>query len=139
MVDKYTTWRQLKDNRSFTYGDIWLVRDELIRLMPSDRLENHRNIHPSRAVVIVQNCDENDDEESILIRVAPLSTQIRFLQKFDVELEPGKDGVKEGCMVQVQLTQPVLKKDLFKTVGKISDEKKEEIAAVKLELLGIQL
>lgn len=139
MADKYTTWKELKDKRDFSYGDIWLVRDELIRLMPSDRLEDIRHIYPSRAVVIVQNCDENNDEESILIRVAPLSTQIRFLQRFDVELVPGKDGVKEACMAQIQLSQPVVKKDLFKTVGKISDEKKEEIAAVKLELLGIQL
>lgn len=139
MADKYTTWNELKDNRSFSYGDIWLVRDELIQLIPSDRLEDNRTIYRSRAVVIVQNCDENDDEESLLIRVAPLTTQTRFLMKFDVLLKPGIDGVKSECMAQIQLSQPVLKKDLFKVVGKISDEKKEEMAAVKLELLGIQL
>lgn len=42
-------------------------------------------------------------------------------------------------MAQIQLTQPILKKDLYEKVGEISTEKKEEIAAVKLELLGINL
>lgn len=139
MVDKYTTWNELKDNRRFSYGQLWLVRDELIHLLPSDRLEEHRNTYPSRAVVIVQNCDENADEESLLIRIAPLSTQTRFLQKFDVLLFPETDGVISKCMAQVQLSQAVLKKDLFKPVGEISTEKKEEIAAVNLELLGIEL
>ncbi len=139
MVDKYTTWGELKDNRRFSYGEIWLLRDELIGLLPSDRIEGHRHLYPSRAVVIVQNCDENDDEESVLIRVAPLSSQIKFLGEFDVLLLPGIDGVKTECIAQVQLSQAVIKKDLYRLVGEISDGKKAKIAAATLALLGIEL
>ena len=89
--------------------------------------------------MVVQNCLENNDENSIIIEVAPLTTTTKYLQKFDVLLLRDKDGVKQDCMVQVQLSQPVLKKDLFKKVAEISPEKKEEIAAVKLNLLGIDL
>lgn len=144
MVRTYKDREKLKDSREFAFGEIWKVRDELIRLLPSDRMDDKRTIYPSRTVVIVQNCLENNDEESLLIRVAPLSTTVEYLQKFDVLLLPNeenvkKDDVKEKCMAQIQLSQPILKKDMFEKVGEISKEKKEEIAAVKLSLLGIDL
>jgi len=64
MVRTYSKRADLKDSREFAYGEIWKLRDELIRLLPSDRLEGDRHIYPSRTVVIVQNCLENNDEES---------------------------------------------------------------------------
>lgn len=139
MSEQYNEVEDLKDTREFEFGEIWLLRDELIRLLPSDRIVNRRKMHYSRAVLVVQNCLENNDEESLLIRIAPLSTTIRFEQKFDIRLHPATDGVKDECMAQVQLTQPILKKDMFKRVGMISDDKKQEIAAAKLELLGVDL
>ena len=139
MSEQYNDLDELKDTREFAFGEIWLLRDELIRLLPSDRIINRRNMHYARSVVVVQNCLENNDEESLVIRIAPLSTTIRFEQKFDVRLHPNDDGVRSECMAQVQLTQPILKKDMFKKVGEISDTKKQQIAATKLELLGIDL
>lgn len=144
MVKTYSERIDLKDKREFAFGEIWKLRDELIRLLPSDRMDGERKIYPCRTVVIVQNCLENNDEESLLIRVAPLTTTTEYLQKFDVLLLPNeenvkKDDVKDKCMAQIQLSQPILKKDLFQKVGEISQEKKEEIAAIKLNLLGIDL
>jgi mRNA interferase MazF len=139
MSELYNEVKDLKDTREFAFGEIWLLRDEFIRLLPSDRVLGKRKIYPSRSVLVVQNCLENNDDESLLIRIAPLSTTIRFEQKFDIRLHPGIDEVKDECMAQIQLTQPILKKDMFKKVGEISVEKKEEVAAAKLELLGIDL
>ncbi|MBC8587473.1 type II toxin-antitoxin system PemK/MazF family toxin [Paratissierella segnis] len=144
MSKQYKDLEALKDDREFAFGKIWKLRDELIRLLPSDRVVNKRNLHPSRTVLVVQNCLENNDEESLLIRVAPITTTIRFLQKFDVLLYPNegdikRDDVLRKCMAQIQLTQPILKKDMYEKVGEISNEKKEEVAAIKLELLGINL
>jgi len=139
MVKTYSKRDDLRDSREFAYGEIWQLRDELIRLLPSDRVPGSRNTYFSRTVVIVQNCLENNDNESLIIEVAPLTTTIEYLQKFDVPLLPGEDGVQRECMAQVQLSQPVLKKDLFKKVGEISTKKKEDIAAIKLNLLGIDL
>ncbi len=139
MSEKYNEVEDLKDTREFVFGEIWILRDNLISLLPSDRVVNRRNMHSSRPVLVVQNCLENNDEESLLIRVAPMSTTIRFEQKFDIRLHPATDGVKDECMAQVQLTQPILKKDMERKVGMISDDKKQEIAAAKLELLGVDL
>ena len=144
MVELYKDVQDLKDTREFAFGEIWKLRDELIRLLPSDRVVDKRKIHYSRTVLVVQNCLENNDEESLLIRVAPITTTIRFLQKFDVLLYPNegdikRDDVLRKCMAQIQLTQPILKKDMYEQVGEISNEKKEEVAAIKLELLGINL
>ncbi len=139
MSEQYNEVKDLKDSREFAFGEIWLLRDELIRLLPNDRIIGKRKNYSSRAVLVVQNTLENNDEESLLIRITPMTTTIRFEQRFDVILHPNSDQVKRKCMAQVQLSQPILKKDMFKKVGMISDGKKEEIAAVKLELLGIDL
>ena len=139
MSELYNEVEDLKDVREFTFGEIWILKDELIRLLPSDRVVDKRNLHTARAVLVVQNCLENNDEESLVIRIAPMSTQIRFEQKFDVLLHPDNDEVKDECMAQIQLTQPVLKKDMHRKVGEISADKKEEVAAAKLELLGVDL
>lgn len=64
MSEQYNEVEDLKDTREFEFGEIWLLRDELIRLLPSDRIVNKRNMHYSRAVLVVQNCLENNDEES---------------------------------------------------------------------------
>jgi hypothetical protein len=142
MVEKYESRALVKDGRPFSFGEIWKVRDELISLLPSDRIENGRNVHFSRTVVIVQNCQENNDEESYIIRVAPLAHRIEFQEKFDIILYPDlpdipRDGVTCECMVQLQLTQPMLKIDLYEKVGEISDTKKEEIAAIILSMIGL--
>ncbi|MCM3761020.1 type II toxin-antitoxin system PemK/MazF family toxin [Alkalihalobacillus oceani] len=144
MVRTYNARDDLKDSREFSFGDIWKLRDELITLLPTDRIDGKRKLYPSRTVVVVQNCLENNDEESLIIEVAPLTTTTRFLQKFDVLLHPNegekeRDNVKEECMAQIHLSQPMLKKDMYEKVGEISTEKKEEIAAIKLNLLGIDI
>ena len=70
--------------------------------------------------------------------------QLYSFGKFDVLLYPNEEDIKKDdvltkCMAQIHLVQPVLKKDMYEKVGEISVEKKEEIAAIKLELLGINL
>ncbi|WCK55131.1 type II toxin-antitoxin system PemK/MazF family toxin [Aneurinibacillus sp. Ricciae_BoGa-3] len=144
MAQKYNARRDLLDNREFKFGQIWKLRDKLIRLLPSDRIEDDRTYYASRTVVVVQNCIENNDEDYLIVRVAPLTTTVEFEQKFDVILYPNdgdekKDDVKEKCMAQVQLTQPILKKDMFEVVGEISNEKKNEVAAAIMKMLGIDM
>lgn len=144
MSRQYRDLEVLKDNREFVFGEIWKLRDELIRLLPSDRVVSKRKLHPSRTVIVVQNCLENNDEDSLIVRVAPITSTIQFFGKFDVLLYPNEEDIKKDdvltkCMAQIHLVQPVLKKDMYEKVGEISVEKKEEIAAIKLELLGINL
>ena len=79
MLKTYDAKLDLRDNREFAYGEIWKLRDELIRLLPNDRIDGKRNIHPCRTVIIAQNCLENNDEESLLIEIVPLTTTIEYL------------------------------------------------------------
>ncbi|MGE5632002.1 MAG: type II toxin-antitoxin system PemK/MazF family toxin [Caulobacteraceae bacterium] len=139
MVVNYSNRSELIDDRQFAFGEIWKLRDELIRLLPSDRIKNERTIYKCRTVVIVQNSKENNDENYLLIRIAPLTTTVEFEQIFDVVLLPNKDEVKDKCMAQIQLTQPILKKDLFEKVGEISIDKKNEIAATIMKMVGIDI
>lgn len=144
MAEKYKDRSVIKDKRQFQFGDIWKVKDELVTLLPSDRVQNGRNPHYCRTVVIIQNCLENCDEESPIIRIAPLAHRIEFAENFDVLLDPDlpdkkRDGVDTECMVQLQLAQPILKIDLYEKVAEVSQGKKEEIMATILNMVGIDL
>lgn len=144
MAHKYKDRSQIKDDRQFAFGEVWKVRDELITLLPNDRIEKARNLHPSRTVVVIQNSLENCDEESPIIRIAPLAHRIEFQEKFDVILYPDlldekRDGVIRECMVQLQLTQPMLKIDMFEKMAEVSEAKKEEIMAVIFNMLGLDI
>lgn len=142
MVDKYQNFEALEDDREFCFGDVWKVRDELISFPRADRVEGKRNIHFCRLVLITQNCDENNNKYSPIIQVAPLSTTVQFQGKFDILLHKNIDIFDtnaEQSMIELQLEQPMLKKDLFEKVGYISEEKMYEIIALKSELMGLDL
>lgn len=142
MVNKYKQFESLEDDRIFSPGDVWKIRDELISFPSADRVKGKRNVHPCRLVLITQNCEENSNKYFPIIRVAPLSTQIKHQQKFDILLDKGVDifGTNsQKCMIELQLEQPILKKDLFEKVGYISDDKWNEVIALKTEIMGIDL
>ena len=142
MVDKYKRYSIIEDDREFVFGDVWKVRDELISLLPADRVKGQRNIHPCRLVVITQSCDENNNKYFPIIQVAPLTSKMKFMQKFDIPLEKDTDIFdtnEDKCMLRMQLEQPMLKKDLYEKVGYISEDKKYEVIALKAELMGLDL
>ena len=137
VVQKYN-WDYIEDSREFALGEIWTVRDELLSLLPADRVHGAReNYYPSRTVVVIQNSEENTDPTYPVIRVVPLTSQVRFMREFDVELNPQLDSVKKTCIARVQLAQPILKNDLYQKVGDISQDKIYEILAVEMKLIGI--
>lgn len=141
MAIKYDNFNAIEDDRSFAFGEIWKVRDCLVSLLPTDRVNVVRTIHPCRLVVITQNCDENDNKYFPIIRVAPLASNTRYLQKFDIKLIKDIDaqGINKDCMIQMHLEQPMLKVDLFEKVGYISEDKEFEVIALEAELIGLDL
>ena len=141
MVNKYQNFHVIEDDRSFIFGEIWKVRDELVSLLPTDRVNVNRTIHPCRLVVVTQSCMENSNKFFPIIRVAPLASDIRYKQKFDIELQKGIDatGIDKTCMIQMQLEQPMLKKDLYEKIGEISEDKEYEVTVIQSELIGLDL
>ena len=141
MVTKYKDFDVIEDDRSFAWGEIWKVRDALVTLLPTDRVNVPRNIHPCRLIVITQNCEENNNKYFPVIRVAPLASDIKYQQKFDILLKKDIDatGIDKTCMIQMHLEQPMLKKDLFEKVGEVSEDKLYEIIALEADLIGLDL
>ncbi len=142
MVNKYKKRKDIEDDREFIFGEVWKVRDELISLLPTDRMKCKRNLHPCRLVVITQNCDKNNMKYYPVIQVAPLTTKTQFKEEFDILLEKDVDIFNTNankCMMRIQLEQPMLKKDLHEKVGYISEDKRYEIIALKAELMGLDL
>lgn len=139
MYNKIRAYRDLsilKDNRKFKFGSIWQVRDILINIPNIDRF-NKRKYHFSRCIVVIDNSKENFNDDSLLISIVPLSHQIDCKRKFDIELFPEKDNVKENSIMMLDYIQPILKKDLYKCVGEISEDKKYELLDIIMEKLGV--
>ena len=138
-VIKYSSKSDLIDNREFELGQIWLINDEFLAIPQADRIENSRQAHEKRAVVIVQNNDQNYNKMCPIITVAPLSHRVDLKRKYDVELSAAKDNVLQDSVAQLPLSQPVLKVDLNELKGTISTEKMAEIIDAQLERLGVDI
>lgn len=135
-VISYKNLEDIKDNRQFIFGAIWKVRDALINIPNIDRL-NKRTYHFTRCVIIVDNSKENFNEDSLLISIAPISSKVEFKRKFDIDLIENEDDVLEDSILMLDYVQPMLKKDLYKCVGNISEEKRYELLESIMIKLGI--
>ncbi|MBK5239826.1 type II toxin-antitoxin system PemK/MazF family toxin [Clostridium sp.] len=122
----YKSIEDIKDNRTFIFGQIWQVKDELISIPNADRL-NNRNLHFSRCIIIVQNNLNNFNPESVIISVAPISSRTDCERENDVILLKDKDEVKEDSIIMLDYIQPLLKIDLYRCVGEISEESKYDV------------
>lgn len=134
----YRREEELIDEREFEFGQIWQIRDSLISIPDADRLGN-RNEHFCRTVIVVDNNPQNSNPFTPVITVAPLSHRVDCLREFDIPLYKDKDRVAEDCILRMSLAQPVLKKDLYKCVGMISMDSRDEIIDIQLQKVGINL
>ena len=132
---KYTN-EKLIDDRIFSIGDIWLIRDKFIAIPTADRV-GFRDIHPSRCVIVIDNNSQNNNKMFPIITVAPLSHRVDCTRIFDIPVFPKEDQVRVDSIIQMSLSQPVVKRDLFKKVGEISEDKKDEIILIHLLKVGI--
>lgn len=129
----------IKDAREFKFGCIWKVRDALINLPNIDRTTKERTYHFTRCVVIVDNSEENFNENSLTISVAPISHRTDCKRNFDIDLFAETDSVKEDSVLMLDYIQPILKVDLYECVGSISDNKKYELFDMMMAKLGIDV
>jgi len=131
----YLYKKDLYVDKVFKFGEVYYIKDSLIDLPESDRI-NARNMHNGRRVVIISNNDHNSDKFSPVILVAPLSSQIHLVRKYDIELNKGLDAVKDDSIAMLELIQPVCKADIERCCGEVREEKKIAILDSVLEILG---
>ncbi|RKO65683.1 type II toxin-antitoxin system PemK/MazF family toxin [Desulfofundulus salinus] len=125
------------DNRRFEQGEIYLVGDEEVKI-PDDKITN-RTFHNTRPVVIVYNHPTNWDPLYPIIVAAPLSHEITRKRETDLEVFASEDGVECDCLLRLGLIQPFLKCDLHGPKGKLSERRIEQMLALLLHLLGVDM
>ena len=125
--------------RKVQRGEIYLIADALI-VLPETRLSSKpgRELHESRPVLILQTNLDKDDPLYRTILVAPLSHRVDLQDQRDFKLSARQAGLEHDSIVQLGLTQPVLKIDLQgEALGKVDDIMMNDIDAVLAANLGL--
>lgn len=133
----YGSRRDLKDTREFHFGSVWKVDDRDVSIPQSDKISGARNVHDERWVVVISNNKENYHPLCPIVTIAPLSHRVDLKRDFDLELFKNTDNVKMDCLLQLKLSQPILKVDLYEEQGQISDESKVELQVFLEEFYGL--
>lgn len=136
-TSKYNSKKELRDSREFNFGSIWKVDDRGVDIPQIDRTKKTRSYHPERWVIVISNNNENFHPLCPIVTVAPLSSRTDLKRPFDLELSQSKDNLKYDSVLQLKLSQPILKVDLFDSQGEISDESKEELFVLLEDYYGL--
>lgn len=136
MTPRFANKRALFDDRKFNFGEVWLVDDNLINMPHVDHIGARRS-HQDRWVVVISNNVENVHPLCPIVTVAPLSHRVELMKEHDLLLESSEDNVNCDCLLQIKLTQPVIKKDLRDCKGPISEDKKVELQVLLEDFYGL--
>lgn len=135
-VEPFDCYGDILTDRVFEAGGIYYVNDKLISLPESDRIKS-RNYHEGRPLVVLQNDNANSNEAVPLITVAPVSSVQKYKKASDLPLKPKVDDVNTDSLLMVGLLQPILKIDVERKIGDISDEKLKQALFIIGEKFGI--
>lgn len=115
-------------------GGIYLVRDELLRLIP----EEERQVHVTRRpIVVVSGPETNSDLKWKFILACPLSTSTTRRTRFDVELAAGQGNVSKKTWVRIPAVQPFMKQHLQDHSGILDARLLEQIHARLAQYMGL--
>lgn len=132
----YQTRNDFRDSREFTFGSVWKVVDDEVVIPYEDRLGT-RKLHAERWVVVISNNEENYHPLCPVVTVAPLSHRVELKRHNDLDLSSQGDSVKVDCLLQLKLSQPIIKKELYDFKGEISDPKKVELQVLLESFYGL--
>lgn len=123
------------DLRNFPFGSVWIIGDNDIHFPANKK----RKPHKTRRVVVVSNNDQiNNDPTSLTVTVAPLTGQLKFKDPTDVELfAENENCISKDVIARLTQMQPVLKIDLKKCKGELSEDAKYEIMAMLADYFGM--
>lgn len=89
------------------FGCVYFIEDSLIKFPPED----HRTVHPKRAVLVVSSDRVNYEQNWELAYVLPLSSGSKS-HPLDVRISAGNGGVTKKCWARIAHGQAVLKSEL---------------------------
>jgi len=102
--------------RKVSQFDIFTIPDELIDF-PEDRLDQQRQKHKSRLVVVLQNNKDNEDPLIQVVLVAPLSTKTKRHRLDYLLTKKNFPFLPSDSYIRFRYTQPILKVDFKKNGG----------------------
>jgi len=118
-----TIAEQLKKSGLVQIGpaEVWTVRDDVV-IFPEERAGQERKKHPKRWVLVLSNewiCAAHDCP---IVQVAILSHLNDFRSTAETEIKKtSSNGLEHDSRVLLGHSQPLLKTDLDKRMGKLSD------------------
>ena len=103
-------------------GGIYRLKDSLIRFPESDETEN-RTKHDFRTVLVLSNQKLIDSYTCPCVVVAPMSHLTHFKSLADIVIpKTSANKLAEDSRIMFGYIQPVLKSDLQKQIGVLSDD-----------------
>lgn len=115
-------------------GNLYLVADEKLRLLPESERQQHEE---RRRFLVLSGSETNSEDRWPVLLGCPLSASTRYKTRFDVLLPYGEAGVTKKCWIRVPALQPLLKQDLQDLTGTLSPGRLAEVQSQLLAYLGL--
>lgn len=109
--------------RHMAPGAVFIARDPAIQF-PESQLEGAgaRDLHAGRRVIVVQARELNARQSPKTLLVVPCSASSALCGEWDFEIPDGETAFdKPKVVAYASLMQPILKRDLVKFVGNLTD------------------
>lgn len=103
-------------------GGIYRLKDSLIKLPDSDAKKT-RTLHDYRTVLVMSSAAVCNSIEYACVTVAPMSHLTNYCAGVELIIQPNREnGLDAPGRVMLPYMQPVIKTDLEKRIGVMSDE-----------------
>lgn len=125
--------------KDMTPGAVFIARDPAIQF-PESRLEGAgtRDIHATRRVIVVQARELNARQSPKTLLVVPCSASSTICGEWDFEIPDGENAFdKPKVVAYASLVQPILKRDLEKFVGNLTDGTLRRLQQIVARNLGL--
>jgi mRNA-degrading endonuclease toxin of MazEF toxin-antitoxin module len=115
-------------------GGVYLIKDELIRLLPEEKREVHVTRRPA---VVISGPATNGEAEWPVVLVCPISGSTTHRTRYDVQLAAGQGGATKKCWIRVPAVQPLLKTHLQDRAGILDERLLSQVQARLAQYLGL--
>jgi mRNA-degrading endonuclease toxin of MazEF toxin-antitoxin module len=108
-------------------GDVYIVSDESVVFPQTPQRTPHAD---GRTCVVLTTSHLSKRVTYPIVSIAPTSTQLHLKEEADFPLSATpQNGLHKNCLVMLGHIQPVRKTDLFKKIGRLSDQDWDALCA----------
>jgi hypothetical protein len=116
-----------------TPGGIYSLSDDLVKFPDTD-VRGTRTRHPLRTVVVMSSAAVCSSSEYGCVTIAPMSHIVTFCAGVDLIIQPNREnGLNAPGRVMISYMQPMVKSDLGRKIGVMSDQ---DWQAIMLSLIA---